>query len=322
MKFFKIIVSVLSLLAITACVPKGMFAGNYEEKALLDGEGKAVVSRITGAPKTLVTRESKESVAFKQGAKAVTAVAKLETSRNELKAAELKSTSWNCDTLAFDEVNKLKESAQSTYMQSVMMCKLAKGYQDGMRILEGVVDKALRKDPVVEVAQAFNQGAVEVSREGTKKLNSVTGNVFGAVKEIGIVRSVVGGFTSFSDNQTEVATLATQTGNTTVGDISISSSQPSNNVPQGSSGDTPTGSTIASSPVRSGTESTTLVLGNNNTTATAFDNGINQLDNQSTQQLESSATGSITDDSKTNGNQVSDQLTGDNQSNDEDGIKL
>ena len=80
------------------------------------------------------------------------------------------------------------------------------------------------------------------------------------------------------------------------------------------------GSGVASN-TRSDASPVTINIGDGNGVANG-ENTRTFVDTRSTQQIDPSGNGSITDGSKTNGSQTADDLTGDNTSNDEDDVSL
>lgn len=217
-----------------------------------------------------------------------------------------------CDSTDISSIATLTERGQEGYYRAVEQCEQHRGMAKMMAYALGV-----STDPVEAIAKYFSESIKSIQTGKSKRVNAVvnTLSTFGLGTVAGNVLKA-----GFNTAKT-IGVEAARTGNiTTVEGISISSSQRSNGVSQ-AAGEGSMGGAVDAGNSR-GTEATTIIIGTGNNAGTAFDNGVAQVDTRSTQQLAESANGSITDGSKTNGNQVADDLAGDNTSNDEDGIKL
>ena len=190
-----------------------------------------------------------------------------------------------CLTLTFEQINQLKADAQEAYINQAGMCNL-------MATMERTVSQALGRPQSTQeaIARAFVQSVLHVE-------NGMTGRVKAVANPFAITVGVKSIATSFEE-------VGKSKGNTTVGNINVSDSGDS----VGGEGNTTTN-----------TASTNLIIGDNNSTSTAFDNassGENLLN------VGASSSGSQVIDSKSQGQQTAEEIQAAAPTNDEDGIKF
>ncbi len=269
MKSFKLLILIFLSMLITGCA--GMLAGNYYEEPVI--ENGQVAKTVYGTVIKKKTRTAR-SVSIMQSAS--TAIEKMATVQ----------PGNRCMSLTFEQINQLKADAQAAYIQGANNCNM-------FAAMERTVSQALGRaqSPQEAVARQF-VSAVRASENG----------LTGRIKAIANPLAVTIGVKSIAKSFENVGIAAAKTGNTTVGNISVSDSGDTG----GEGGFSPTGST-----------NLTIGDGNSITTAQgASTAGRNVLT------PDNSSNGSITDDSKTQGAQTSETIEDGAEVEDDDGISL
>ncbi len=255
----------MRLLILTLCLPlagcAGLLAGNYTEKPVVLNDG-TVAKTAYGT----VIKDKKRTAR---------SVSIMESAAEAISGMKDVQPVNNCVTLTFDQINQLKADAQAEYIRSANSCGMFAAF-------EKVVSQALGRpqSPQEAVARQF-VGAVRASENG------LTGRIKAIANPLAVtvgIKSVVGGYET-------IGKAAAENGNISIGTLNgAGSSSQHGGGAEGEAG--------AASVARDGSESSNIIIGNNNQTNTAQDSGVATIGTN--QNLAASATGNVNEQNSNN----------------------
>lgn len=296
--------SLLTLLITLALAGCGTLSGSYTKRPVINADG-TVVTNSFGMTVYETVKISQHAAIAQAGAQAFAHKQKAEPEPP-------------CGGLSIDQVQGLSASGQVEYFRAVGECERSRATT---KLVAAALGRPMSDGDAItrnyaDIVESIENGK---SRRFASGVNAVTS--LGTSLVIGT--AVKAGFEATRD--VGIA-AAENSGDTTVGNISVSSSQHSsadgNTGGMASAGEMGSatggdGSGVASN-TRSDASPVTINIGDGNGVANG-ENTRTFVDTRSTQQIDPSGNGSITDGSKTNGSQTADDLTGDNEANDPDG---
>jgi len=320
------LVILILTLALPGCAGiTSVFSGNSSETVAMDASGNPIVSRL-GTVKKLRTKQTQAAALGNNMQASMVAIAAVEVERLKLAQAELKSSApvETCKTMTIMQVNDLKADAQAVYLRSVESCQQRQFFASIIRQQNKTIAQLTQgKSDLAYVADSFGSTIRSVAHEGTAKVQAITRFATGGVIAISTERAIRSGNESIRD--VGVA-AATSKGNTTVGDITLSSSQHST---ASGSGGSATGSgegsvaggsgTATSANDRSDLSPTYITIAGDANNSLATDTAAAQAGGEHSQNLAPSANGQVVDGGKQQGVNVADDLKGDSVVNDDDG---
>jgi len=308
----KLLILLLSLSILTGCSTlQSLASGGSSKTVAIDALGNPVVDRF-GRTKYNTTTTSKSAEIMMAAQQAVANLPVPTTASNT-----------SCGGLNFSQITQLAPSAQS----EIMKCFAEAERNRPLEIMGQALANATK--PYVSEAHAIfaeaRRASDGVQNAALGKWNAVTSFGFKAVVAHEAGATVRTGY----ETQRDVGIAAAETGNTTnVGDITVSSSQHASadgntggaggSAGEGSGGAGGDG-TGTSTNTRSGLDQTIINIGGNTNAGMATDDAMVQSGTSFSQQLEPSANGSVVNQSKLNGSDTVDELTGDKEVSDNDG---
>jgi len=326
MKSLKILYVFIAILYLSGCSGlTSVFSGNSSETVAMDASGNPIVSRF-GTVKKLRTKQTQAAALGNNMQASMVAIAAVEVERLKLALAELKNSApvETCKTMTIMQVNDLKADAQAVYLRSVESCQQRQFFASIIRQQNKTIAQLTQgKSDLAYVADSFGSTIRSVAHEGTAKVQAITRFATGGIIAIESRKAIQSGQESIRDIG---ITAANAKGNTTVGDITLSSSQHST---ASGSGGSATGSgegsvaggsgTATSANDRSDLSPTYITIAGDANNSLATDTAAAQAGGDHTQNLAPSANGQVVDDSKQQGVNTADDLQGDSVVNDDDG---
>lgn len=293
----KFILLIIIFAMLSGC---SMFAGEYTKTAVLNSQGE-VVTNLFGMPVYNKSRVARSVSIVSHASKAAA-------------DANPSNATSGCNYLTSEQVTELSATGQGEYFRAVGSCQM-------MAMTTSVVDSAMnRPGSEAEAIMREASRAVQYSEDGMTKRVAAVANPLAVT--VGIRARERTAQIQAQSNTSAIQTVAENGGSTTVGDITISQSQTAgaDSNDGGSSGELGTGgdgSGVATN-TKDG-DTINLVIGDDNNSAFAEDDGRAFSGTTSTQQLDASANGNINAGGKQSGVNVADDLSGETTTDDRDG---
>lgn len=313
-------------------------SGNSSEETAKNDDGTVALRKTLFGerPIKIKTTRSQGAVASEAGSTAIVAIAKAEEARWNAEAAKYASgnASGNaqqqatCTVMPFDELKELSASAQAESLRGYATCQM-------MQMVAGIVkskDEVLaafspKKSDIASVASSFGSTARSLAAEGTNKVRAITDFGKNGVFGLTVASALGNAFRSNSDIARDGFAAA---GDVNIRDINANNQTASTSSNDGEGGFGGAGGEGAGGAGGGGTgggnvtqtsegdNPVNFFFGDRNSFADVEDEGIVFTNNDSSQQLEESATGNVNTGRQT-GQTTTDELNGDVDVDDADG---